>query len=174
MGTENFLPGGKSPSTSASSALEDIGKQLFTESQPVRQELFGQILEGLQTGGIGAKIPIIQRAVEESRIAQTQSLRQLDDQIAQGRLAGTPFGERLRADANIGANATTSRVPTDVVRDFLGVAPGFTSNAGQQSVAGLGSASSAQAAVRSAQIAAVAQIIAQSMETGQKASQGGT
>lgn len=164
MGTELFLPGGKSPATQASTTESESAKKLFEETTPVRQELFNQILEGLQTGGIQAKIPIIQSALEQSRGAASNALRQTDESLAQSGLSGTPFGERTRQEGRIQSEAGLAQIPTNVVRDFLGVAPGFTSTTQGQAIQGFTAATASEASVRNAQIAAVAQILASSIQ----------
>lgn len=172
MGTEALLPGGKSPSTSASKAGEGFAKELQEQSRPLRQELFTQLLEGLQTGGVGAQIPIIQRSVEQSRVAGSNSLRQLDEQLALSGLAGTPFGERSRAETVRLNEQNTASIPTNIVQQFIGQAPSLVTGTGQTATQGFAAAGSSQAAVRAAQIAAVSQIISSSIEAGSKAAAG--
>lgn len=149
--------GGAGPS--ASKALEAIATQTFEESTPARQELLSQFLEGLRTGGVEARIPIVQRGVEESRAATSGALRQLDEQLALTGMAGTPFGQRIRAETLTAGEQAASRIPLDVIQQFLSQVPGFVTGQQQISVSGLGQAGAAQANVQSAQIAAFAQLM---------------
>lgn len=169
MGTEAFLPGGKSPSTEASTNESQIANQLFSESTPVRQELFKQILEGLQTGGVQAKIPIIQSALESSRVAQSNTMKGIDENLATSGLSGTPFGARTRAEAQEAGNQQIGQIPTNIIRDFLSVAPGYSSQASGQALQGLSAVTGSEAAIRNAQIAAVSQILSSSIAAGEKA-----
>lgn len=173
MGTEYLLPGQGKTSTSASKAGEGFARELQTQTRPLRQELFDQLLEGLQTGGVGAQIPIIQRATEASATAGSNSIEQLDEQLALSGLAGTPFGQRTRAESQRLSEANTAAVPTNIIQQFLGQAPQLILGSGQQATQGFAAAGSSQAQIRAAQIAAVSQIISSAISGGSQIASAG-
>lgn len=130
----------------ASKDLGKIAKEFFKETKDIRGELEDQFLEALTTGGVGARIPIIEKAQEASRMATSNSLQQLDTQLAQSGLAGTPFGNRIRADALMSGRRETAMIPTNIVGQLLQQVPGYVTGANQTVVSGLGNAASAEAA----------------------------
>lgn len=158
------LPGGKSAKTGASKSAEAFGESLEAETRGPRQAMFSQIEEALVTGGVGARIPLIQRAVESSRREGSNAMRQTGDQLALSGLAGTPFGEAIRADVGRSSAFQTSLVPSQIIQDLITQGMGFISGGMQVGSGALGSAASAQAAVRAAQIQAVAGIIQKAQE----------
>lgn len=159
------LPGGKNSDTRSSLEARRSGRELLSETRQPRRELFGQILESLQTGGVGARVPIIQRSVEASNRATSDSQRQTTEQLGIAGLLDSPFGQRILGDQKREGDAATSKIPTDVAQSFVNLAPSFITGIGQTGTSSIGIAASSQAAIRSAQIAAVAQIISQSIST---------
>ena len=91
------MGGGGKGKTSQSGQLDALIQEFATTSRPARQELFGQVTEALQTGGIGARIPIISKAVESSKAATSQALTQIDESLARSGLSDSTFGARIRA-----------------------------------------------------------------------------
>lgn len=137
--------GGKGGGNESSEALGAIANAFFTETTPLRQQLIGQYSEALQTGGSEARMPVIQKAQEQSRQATSNTLAGLDAQLAQSRLAGTPFGEQIRANALQQGQQATAAVPTNIVAQMFQQIPGFVTGANQTVVSGLGSAAGAEA-----------------------------
>lgn len=137
--------GGKSTHDTSSQALEDIAKQLFSETTPLRGSLIEQFMSVLSTGGAGAQLPAIQRAVEGSMQATSNTLRSTRDRLAQTGLAGTPFGEMITTSAQGAGDFATSQVGPNMAMQLLQMIPGFTLGQGQQAVSGLGTAGGIQA-----------------------------
>lgn len=138
MGSSNTKGGG-----SASKDAIKMNKEMFRESTPVRQELLGQTLEALTTGGVGAQIPIIQRAVESSKAALGQGLRSTTENIAQmPGLGGTPFAESMLAQQRVGGEQQIAGIPSQIAQQFAGQAPnlalGFPQIANQGMLGGAG------------------------------------
>jgi len=137
--------GGKGGESGANEDLGKIAKQFFAETTPLRQETISQFLEALTTGGVGARIPIISKAQEQSRQATSNTLRGTDQQLAQSGLAGTPFGENIRAQTLQQGQQATAMVPIDIINQMLTQIPGFVTGSNQVVVSGLGQAADAQA-----------------------------
>lgn len=102
------------------------GGKLYRTAMPLYQELVGQTLEGLRTGGVNAQIPIIQRAVEQSKIAGSNATAQATEGLRGAGLAGTPFGQSIINDTRTAGALQTSRIPSEVVQGFIGGAPGLS------------------------------------------------
>lgn len=68
------------------------------QAAPIRGEQYGQMLEALRTGGVGAQIPLIQRSVANQLRATGDTLRELRGSLTGANLAGTPFGQRAIGD----------------------------------------------------------------------------
>lgn len=148
----------------SSKKLDLIATDLYKQSNPVRMEVFSQLLEGLRTGGVGAQIPIVQSAVEQSRSATSRAMRDTEASLARSGLAGTPFGEQVLAAARTEGEAATGAIPSSLVREFLSQAPGLITGTGNQVVGGLGSAAQSQASVQQARIAAFSQMVSAAFE----------
>jgi hypothetical protein len=116
-----------------SRALENLLTEVGGESKPARGELFSQIFESLRTGGIGARLPIVQQAVEQSRQATSGALSGTQAQLSRLNLLGTPYGQNILAQQRQAGEQGTARIPTDIANQFIQMAPGFISSTlGQQ------------------------------------------
>lgn len=122
----------KALSTPGTRSLDDIVKALLSETEPGRKTLFDQINEALKTGGVGAQIPIVSRAIEGSKRATSDALRGIDARASQAGIAGTPFAESIRAGAAVEGAARTADVGPQVTLEFLARAlPGLFGQTGQ-------------------------------------------
>ena len=120
--------------------LSAFTKEIRETSKPVRDEVFGQVLEALKTGGVGAQIPSIQRSVEASRGATAQALRGTEEDLAASGLGRTAFGQRALAETRLAGEQQTAQIPTLMAQDFLSVAPSLALGSAAQSFSGLTSA----------------------------------
>ena len=168
MATESKLFGGKGPETEASDTQSEISQDLYKTAKPLTSELFGQMLEGLRTGGIQARIPIIQSAVDSQKRATSDALRSLDESLGQSGLAGTPYGARVRSEASIEGASKEAAIPTNSVLDFLKGAIGLATGTNTTAETGLSSVTASEAQVTSAQLAAIASIIGSTAGTASK------
>lgn len=128
-----------------SAALVPASQGILSQVGGVAQEFFGQMLEMLQTGGVGAQAPIISRALESSKQATSTAMRQTEEGLAQRGLAGTPFGERILAGQRATGAAETSRVPTDIATAFMSLIPQAIGGAQQTGISGLAAGRTEQA-----------------------------
>lgn len=117
--------GGKKESSSETDYLGQYARALFNQTSPLRKEFTDQSLEALKTGGIGAQIPLIARAVEASKAQTSQNLQTTQENLAKSRLAGTPFGQAIMAGSRIAGDQATARIPTDYAQGFISQIPGF-------------------------------------------------
>lgn len=129
--------GGAKPN-SQQGGLDNMVKELFGQTRPVRNDLFTQLSEALRTGGVGARIPIISRAVEDTKAAGSKALTQTDESLARLGLSGTPFGENIRAQTRLSSENAVNRVPTDYAQHFIDMAPALVSGQTGQAMSGAG------------------------------------
>ena len=125
--------------TQAGNQLMEIIKQMFGETEELRTTLADQMLEALQTGGIGAQIPLINRAVDASARATGGALKDIDADLAQSGLAGTPFGAALKAQTASQGKFDQSQIPLGFMAEIFKSIPGYLGNlqgAGFQGMAG--------------------------------------
>jgi len=66
--------GGGTISTTTDPAMSAAVSEMTATSRPVRNEVYRQVLEAMTTGGIGARLPIVQRGVEASRAATSSAM----------------------------------------------------------------------------------------------------
>lgn len=137
--------GGKARSTpQQSQELEGFLKEFRTDVRPIRQESFRQIAEALQTGGVGAQLPIATKAVEATRSATSTALTQIDESLARSNLAGTPFGERIRAGQIQAGEIEASRIPVEMAAQLASLAPNLATGSAGTIISGLGTAAGQQ------------------------------
>ena len=116
-------------------AMQDIIKGFWEETGTLRQTMQGQMLEALTTGGVGAHLPIIQQAEQAQRRATSQSLRDLDTQLAQYGLAGTPFGAATRANTMLQGRSQLAAIGPQYAAQLIAGIPGYIQG-GAQSIFG--------------------------------------
>ena len=137
--------GGKAQRTPRQSEeFEGFLKEFRADVRPIREESFRQIAEALQTGGIGSRLPIATKAVEATRSATSNALTQIDESLARSNLAGTPFGENIRASQVLSGELEAARIPTDFAAELTRLGPGLATGTAGTLVQGLGTAAGQQ------------------------------
>lgn len=136
--------GGKKESSGETDQLGQYSRALFNETSPLRQQIENQGLEALKTGGIGAQIPMIARAVESSKSQLATDLQSARDDQAKYRLNGTPFGQSIIQQARIAGNQGISQIPTNYAQNFISMLPSFVSGITGMGLQGQGQAANAQ------------------------------
>lgn len=131
--------------------LQAFTREVREESGPLREEVFRQAFEALRTGGISARLPIIQRAVETSRGATARALTETETSLRGAGLAGTPFAETELSRIRQAGELATETIPTQIAQEFISVTPqlalgsagqifgalvGGAQEAGQRAIAG--------------------------------------
>jgi hypothetical protein len=112
-------------------------KELREGSKPIRDEVFGQVLEALKTGGIGARLPIIQKSVEASRAATSQALTDTKAAASGTGLEKSPFLARILAETRLGGEQQTNAIPQAVAKEFIDIAPALATGSSAQILTGL-------------------------------------
>ncbi|MCC6573303.1 MAG: hypothetical protein IT462_05870, partial [Planctomycetes bacterium] len=78
-----------------------VGQQTERQSLPSRALGFSQGAELLSTGGIGARLPLISKALESVRTGNATARTSLEGNLAANGLAGTPYGIAALNQADI-------------------------------------------------------------------------
>lgn len=103
-------------------------------AKPAVQLVTNQAIEALTTGGIGARMPIINKAVESTRSATSKALTSITEGLARTKQLKTPFGQRTLAENVLSGELTSARLPSEMTMNFLQQIIGFLT--GSQQVAG--------------------------------------
>lgn len=136
----------KSGGQGASRALEQVSQETFELAKPTLQETFAQGLEALQTGGVGAQIPIIQRSVEAARAALSGTQRSLEEGFATVGISGQdPFAQGVLAETQQRGEFDISQIPTQGAQQAAGVAQQIAQGFPSVAVSGLGTAAGVRA-----------------------------
>ena len=120
----------------AESQLTSILQSIQQETDPVRQTLGSQIEEALTTGGVGAQIPIISAAQQQSRQATSSALQGATADLSRMGLARTPFAASTLGNIQLQGAQTTGLIPSQVAQQFIGMAPQYAFAGLQPSVSG--------------------------------------
>lgn len=128
-------------STSISAApdpeVSAFTKELREGTKPIRDEVFGQVLEALKTGGIGARLPIIQKSVEASRAATSEALTATKASASGTGLEKSPFLQTLLANTRLAGAASTNAIPQNIAKEFIDIAPSLATGSAAQILTGL-------------------------------------
>lgn len=133
-------PNAKIEPSQAGEKLAGVAQRIIRETNPVRREILGQQLEALQTGGVNAQIPIVQRAVDASNRAASQATEAARSDIARTGLAGTPFGANVLANVGLEGRARSAAIPSAIAGSIASGAPAFVSSIQSQGLEALRSA----------------------------------
>ena len=152
----SFLPmifggGGGGGGDQASATQARLSEEYFEMLRPLLELLSSQGVEALQTGGVGARIPIIQRAVEGTRVAASQAETRTTESLAQAGLMGTPFGENILAGQRTQAGLGEQSQLNQILMQFISQLPSFGTTGAGQAIGGLGQAGAAAATGKAAE-----------------------
>ena len=132
------MAGGSSSKTSTGSATSPFAPLIakFAKSFLPSAKAFGQQeTEALKTGGVNAQIPIINRAVDASRGAESSANQDTQQALARAGLANTSFGAQILGNQEMQGAQKTAAIPTDIASQFISAVPG-TSGTGVSAASG--------------------------------------
>lgn len=130
--------GGKSAGARGSAALDKFVSEFAEVSKPARETFFGQLQEALTTGGIGARIPIIQKSVEASKSATSAALRGTEESLARAGIAGDPFGQKVLAGTRLAGETATAQIPINIIQQMISGAQSAVLGSAQTITRGFG------------------------------------
>lgn len=132
---------GKAESPGSLDTLQSMGERLFNQGSPARKTILSQLQEALKTGGVGAKIPLIQQAVSASNQANSAALKSTSEQLAQRNIGG-PFASRILAAQRLTGEQNTARLPTSIAENFISQMTPFLSSTQSLGVGAIGQTAS--------------------------------
>lgn len=135
------IGGGKSSgkqSDPTGEKLAGIAEHLVRQSDPARQTLFDTMQEVMQTGG--AKVPIVATSMENSRMAGSSALRQVEEGLARTGQTGTPFGQNIIANQVMQSEKGVADTKNAIAQQLFGLAPNLVLGQGSQGIQGLSGA----------------------------------
>ena len=95
------------------------GGQMVRATRPVRDTAIKQLLEAMRTGGVKAKIPLIQQAVSRANQATAGAMTQTAEQLGSRNIGGA-FASRIMAATRLAGNQQAAAVPTQVAESLIG------------------------------------------------------
>ena len=116
-GTKTKLPAGLD-------ALSMIQAGGARKSIPLRNTVFSQLGEALRTGGVKARIPMIQQAVSQSRSAASRAISGTSEELARRNIGGSFAGNAL-AGLGLQARQQEAGIPTKAIQQLLAQGPGL-------------------------------------------------
>lgn len=117
--------------------------RLMREAAPSRKLMFSQLEEALRTGGVGARIPIIQRAVGDVQAATTRAMGQSREQFARAGIGGSPIALQSLAQQQMAGSQAAARIPTEIAGQIIGAGPQMVAGQEQQALGGFATAGAA-------------------------------
>lgn len=112
------MSGGKTSMPQEFKQLADIGRGMLRNARPFINEQLRQGLEAQRTGGVRAKIPLIQQAVSQSRQAMGRALTGTAEDLA-ARNIGGPFAARALAQTRLSGEQATAAIPTNIAEQVI-------------------------------------------------------
>jgi len=137
-GGKGSSEGTQSTASPAAIALANIAQQFASETTGVRTGLIQAMQEVLATGG--STLPIISRAVEQTRRAGSTALQNLDERLALTGLAGTPEGERIRGEQQLESEIVAGQTKQQLAQNIFGMISNFVLGQSQTATSGLAGA----------------------------------
>jgi hypothetical protein len=115
--------GSSSSGNPYAAGAEKRGKELFGQLDSTLQSFLGQIMQGLQTGGVGASIPIIQQAVSQSKAATSQAMGAENSMFSQEGAANNPAVKGIEAATGMQGAQSTAMIPSNYVMQLMSMFP---------------------------------------------------
>lgn len=122
--------------------IADIGRTLIRQTQKPRKELLSQMTEALRTGGVKAKIPLIQQAVSQQKQALGGALTSTAEQLASKNIGG-PFAQRALAGMRLAGEQNIAGIPTQMAEGLIKQTMPFLSNTQSLGMGGISQAGQA-------------------------------
>lgn len=133
-------------------------RALLGETKNLRGEYNEQLMEALTTGGVGARIPIISKAMEASKRATSKAMTGAGEDMARKGLSGSPFGEAILSNISREGAYATSQIGPQYAQQMISGIPGYVGGMAQTAVGGMGQASGSAAQAQTAAVTATGNV----------------
>jgi len=98
--------------------LGQLAQGMIAQTNKPRKLLLQQMTEALRTGGVHAKIPMIQQAVSRANQATATSMAQTAEQLASRNIGG-PFAGRILAGQRLAGEQVSAAIPTQMAQQMI-------------------------------------------------------
>lgn len=100
--------------------IEEFARRYESELSPLRGQFMSQLLSGLQTGGVGTSLPILNQAQTQAQDALSRTMRSLKSR------GGTddPVIQRLLKQVGLEGESYNANIGPEFVQNFLKMAAG--------------------------------------------------
>jgi len=148
--------GGNQISATPDPAISAFTEEVRAGTKPIRDTVFAQISEALRTGGVGARLPIVQKGNEASRSATSAALRSFDEATAGTGTERSPLTAAARGQISLAGEQRTAGIPVEAARELTQIAPNVALGSASTIIQGLTNAAGigTQQAIGGEQIAA--------------------
>jgi len=119
-------------------ALAKLAEGFAQETTGARQGLLKAMEDVLATGG--TNVPIISSSIDASRRASSNALKATNEDLARTGLAGTPFGENIRAGQTQEGQLASAAEGEKLAQAIFQMIPNLVLGQGQNAMGGLGGA----------------------------------
>lgn len=119
---------------------------------PFLQSVFGQANQLSRTGQITQQHSLLGTLMESAKSGVAKGRQATQDILGRGRMAGTPFGQRILADQAMAGESQIAQVTPNFYQWFLPTAINAATGNAATSMQGLSGASSAEAQRISSQV----------------------
>jgi hypothetical protein len=106
-----------------------FNRERASYTTPFERTLFEQGLEALRTGGIGARIPFVQAAMEASRRQGATAMRETTTDLTRTGLLNTMFGRRIMAGLRLSGRQSLAQIPTRIAGETINTVAQMTPSA---------------------------------------------
>ena len=135
--------------------------QMMQHIAPFLASVIGQGNQLSRTGNIVQQNSLLGTLTESARSGVAKGRQATQDILGRGRLAGTPFGQRILADQAVQGEQSIAQVKPNFFQWFLPIALNAATGNAQTAQSGLSSASGAEAQRISSQVGAQGQYATQ-------------
>jgi hypothetical protein len=136
------MSGGKTSVPPEFGQLAARAYAMLNQTAPARKLALGQLTEAMRTGGVRAKIPLIQQAVSASNQATSRALTDTSASLA-NRNVGGPFAANILASQRLQGAQATAAIPTSIAERVIGQTMPFLSTTQGLGAGGLSQAGQA-------------------------------
>jgi hypothetical protein len=163
---------GKGEQSNTQMRNDDISRRQMEFAQPAIEQL-GQHAKSLMAGGgISTYNPMIEMMKSNLQSGYSRARQSTMDSLGRGRMAGTPFGQRILADQAFQGETAVANVAPNFYQWFLPMALNTLTGNANIGMQGMNASTGAEAARINANTAATTQYNTAMMQTaGQMASQ---
>lgn len=149
-----------------SATLGMFARQRNNESQQVLKPLAAQTQEALQTGGVNARIPIVNANLAAAKTAASSSMNSIKDHLAQSGLLNSSFGQEILAKQGSETSQEIAGIPAQDTQNFLNMGVNAAMGESRGAVGAASAAGSLDQSGQTSQTASMWDLLMQGLQSG--------